>query len=578
VAVANVGDYTVSVLLGTTAPGSTTASFAGKQDVATGANPQGLTKGDLNLDGKLDLVVANQGESTLSVLLNTTAPGATTPSFAAKQNFATGSMPSSVAVGDLNGDGKLDLVVANLIFNSPFVSVLLNTTAPGAATLNFAAKQDFATSSSSESVTLGDLNGDGKLDLALVNTNSSTVSVLLNTTVPGSPTANFTAKQDFATGNIPICIALGDLNGDGKLDVAAGNNNAGTVSVLLNTTAPGAAAPAFAPKQDFATGFNPRSISFGDLNGDGRLDLTIPNNGSGNVSVLVNTTAPGAATPSLAPKRDFAQPIFPRAATVGDVNGDGKLDLIVPNSQTNNVSVLFNTPTVVAATGVTRQQGTPASNSQIATVTNYGGDGSVTVTVTSANPSNGVTISNIVNTNGSVTADIVAACAATNATFSLQATDGSSTATGTLTVTATANTAPTLTYSTPQSVAFNGSLNVSPATAADNGSITAYSLVSVSPALTTAPTVNASGVVAITNARPPGSHVITIRATDNCGSTTDASFTLNVDKADYDWRNSSLNPWPTGDNVSFTATVTNRRHTERRRQPRSMESGGRRAR
>jgi hypothetical protein len=102
--------------------------------------------------------------------------GAATPSFAAKQDFATGAGPRSVTVGDLNGDGKLDLAVANV--NSNTVSVLLNTTAPGAATPSFAAKQEF-TGASPVSVTVGDLNGDGKLDLAVANDGSNTVSVLL---------------------------------------------------------------------------------------------------------------------------------------------------------------------------------------------------------------------------------------------------------------------------------------------------------------------------------------------------------------------------------------------------------------
>src|SRR5437899_875025 len=80
---------------------------------------------------QLDLAVANQSSTIVSALLNTTAPGAAIPSFAAKQDFATGTVPRSVTVGDLNGDGKLDLAVANQ--NSSTVSVLLNTTAPGAA-------------------------------------------------------------------------------------------------------------------------------------------------------------------------------------------------------------------------------------------------------------------------------------------------------------------------------------------------------------------------------------------------------------------------------------------------------------
>src|SRR5882724_5264474 len=217
-----------------------------------------------------------------------------TSSFAAKQDFDTGASPRSVTVGDLNGDGKLDLAVANV--NSNTLSVLLNTTAPGAATTSFATKQDFATGTAPVSVRVGDLNRDGKLDLAVVNIISNTVSVLLNTTSPGAATSHFASKQDFATGDGPVSVTVGDLNGDGKLDLAVANLIS-TVSVLFNTTASGAATSSFAIKQDFATGDGPRSVTEGDLNGDGKLDLAVVNFNSNTVAVLLNTTDPGAATP-----------------------------------------------------------------------------------------------------------------------------------------------------------------------------------------------------------------------------------------------------------------------------------------
>src|SRR5438552_2551988 len=214
--------------------------------------------------------------------------GAAPLSFTAKQDFPTGTTPVSVTVGDLNGDGKLDLVVANDGANT--VSVLLNTTAPGAAAPSFAAKQDFVTGNTPFSVTLGDVNLDGKLDLAVANLNSATVSVLLNTTTPGAATPTFAARQDFVAGTLPASVTVGDVNGDGKLDLAVANQGSTTVSVLLNTTAPGAATPSFAPKQDFATGAFPRSVTVGDLNGDGKLDLAVANSGVGasTVSVLLN--------------------------------------------------------------------------------------------------------------------------------------------------------------------------------------------------------------------------------------------------------------------------------------------------
>src|SRR5437870_1509332 len=133
----------------------------------------------------------------MTALLAAAIGGLTTqaaaPSFAAKQDFATGTSPRSVTVGDLNGDGQLDLAGANVGSNS--VSILLNTTAPGAATPSFAAKQDFATGAGPVSVTVGDVNGDGKQVRSVAYWDSDTMSVLLNTTGEDAATTSFDAKQ-----------------------------------------------------------------------------------------------------------------------------------------------------------------------------------------------------------------------------------------------------------------------------------------------------------------------------------------------------------------------------------------------
>jgi len=339
--VANSNDNTVSVLRNTTAPGASTPSFATPQTFATGSNPQSVTAADINGDGTPDLIVANTGSNSVSVLLNTTAPGATQQTFATPQTFATGSSPHSVTTADVNGDGKPDLIVANS--NGATVSVLLNSTAPGAATPSYAAQQTFATGSDPQSVTTADVNGDGKPDLIVANTNSNTVSVLLNTTAPGATTPSFAAQQTFATGLDPYSVAGADVNGDGKPDLIVANRNGNTVSVLLNTTASGAATPSFANQQTFATGSGPLSVTAADVNGDGKPDLIVANQVYNTVSVLLNTTAPGASTPSFATQQTFATGTDPVAVTAADVNGDGKPDLIVANFIDNTVSVLLNT-------------------------------------------------------------------------------------------------------------------------------------------------------------------------------------------------------------------------------------------
>src|SRR5208282_4376149 len=229
-----------------------TPSFATQQTFNTGANPSSVAVADVNGDGLPDLIVTNFSSNTVSVLLNTTAPGATTPTFAAQQTFNTGTNPSSVTVADVNGDGKPDLIVANRNVSGT-VSVLLNTTTPGATTVTFAAQQTFPTGFDPGSVTAADINGDGKPDLIVANNADNTVSVLLNTTATGATTLSFATQQTFTVGNGPSSVMAADVNGDGRPDLIVVNNSDNTVSVLLNTTPTGVTTPSFATQQIFTT-------------------------------------------------------------------------------------------------------------------------------------------------------------------------------------------------------------------------------------------------------------------------------------------------------------------------------------
>ncbi len=249
--------------------------FAPKVDYTTGVNPHAIAIGDLNGDGKPDLAVTNMGSNTISVFLN---KGNGT--FAPKVDYITDRAPDSVAIGDLNGNGKPDIAVTNIFSNT--VSIYLNK---GNGT--FASKVDYPTGIGPDSVAIGDLNGDGNPDLAVANfgadTVSNTVSVFIN---KGNGT--FASKVDYHTGAFPQAIAIGDLNGDGKPDLAVANeyfNTISTVSVFLNK-----GNGIFAPKVDYTTGVNPHAIAIGDLNGDGKPDLAVTNMGSNTVSVLLNSS------------------------------------------------------------------------------------------------------------------------------------------------------------------------------------------------------------------------------------------------------------------------------------------------
>jgi len=331
-AVTNYGSNTVSVLLRNAA--NTGFDVV---DVATGSNPFSISVGDFNGDGKTDLAVTNQSTNTISVLLRNAA----NTGFERKVDVATGLTPQSISAGDFNGDGKTDLAVAN--FTSDTVSVLLRN----ASNTGFEPKVDVATGSNPTSISIGDFNGDGKTDLAVANFGSynNSVSVLWR----NAANTGFEPKVDFATGSnpysYPSSISLGDFDGDGKVDLAVTNEKSNTVSVLLGNLAN----TGFDPKMDFATGSKPGSISVGDFNGDGKVDLAVTNEESNTVSVLLRN----AANTGFERKVDVANGLNPASVSVGDFDGDGKTDLAVANWNSGTVSVLLNNTTPDASLTIT---------------------------------------------------------------------------------------------------------------------------------------------------------------------------------------------------------------------------------
>ncbi|MBY0434180.1 MAG: VCBS repeat-containing protein, partial [Cyclobacteriaceae bacterium] len=326
---------TVSVFRNT-GSGSGNISYAAKVDfiTGTGSQPWAVSAGDLNGDGKADLAVANSTGNFVSVFRNTSS-GAGNINFAAKLDFATGVRPQSVSIADLDGDGKPDLVLANL--NSNTVSVFRNTSSLGS--ISFGSKVDFATGTAPRSVSIADLDGDGKPDLAVVNssTGSNSVSVIRNTSSVGS--LSFATKVDFATGTQPWSVSIGDLDGDDKPDLAVTNFNSNTVSLFRNTSSIGVIN--YAVKVDFTTGTGPFSVSIGDLDGNGKIDLAVANFSGNTLSIFRNTSSIGSF--SFANKVDFASGSGPYLVSIGDLDGDGKADVVSPNVSSNTVSVFRTT-------------------------------------------------------------------------------------------------------------------------------------------------------------------------------------------------------------------------------------------
>jgi len=308
----------LALLLATagTAQAQTSASFASivSYSTGTGGSPTSVAVGDVNGDGRPDLVTANSsniGTGTAGVLLGLAGGG-----FAAMTNYPTGStgIPQSVAVADVNGDGRPDLVAAN---GNSTVGVLL-----GRASGGFAAATTYPTVSTTFFVAVADVNGDGRPDLVAVNSGSNTIQVLL-----GQAGGGFANGGTYLVGGgSPAGVAVADVNGDGRADLVTANNN-NTAGVLL-----GQAGGGFAAAVTYPTGGTGISgVAVADVNGDGRPDLVTANYssvGTGTAGVLLRLAGGGFAAVTTYSTGTGSRPT---GVAVADVNGDGRLDIVTAN-------------------------------------------------------------------------------------------------------------------------------------------------------------------------------------------------------------------------------------------------------
>lgn len=338
---ANSAGSTVSVLRNITMnPGA--ISFDAKIDITTGPNPFDVAIGDLDGDGKLDIVTTNSDNATLSVLRNTST-GATVISFDTKEDFNTGDLPFAVSMADLDGDGRIDLATANL--NSNSISILRNTST-GEGVIDFAVTEDFQTATEPIDVAIGDLNEDGKLDLAIANWNSTSISLVTNnSSAPGM--ISFNTIEDIAIGYRTRSIALGDLNGDDKTDIATTHPFESRATVIRNTNTESGSI-SFTDKYEYITGQSPVVIEIIDLNGDGKPDLVAANETGNSVSLLENISAE-VETIHFAEKVDFTSGPNPWGLALGDLDADGKPDMITANYGGESTHIWrnnaqFNTP------------------------------------------------------------------------------------------------------------------------------------------------------------------------------------------------------------------------------------------
>ena len=315
--------------------------------------------GDVNGDGKPDLVVGStfqnnqcdvSGDGAVGVLLGN-GDGTFQPpvSYDSGGYNTQGRITGSVAMADLNGDGHPDLVVANSDSNS--VGVLLNN---GDGT--FQAAVSYSSGEySADSVSIADLNGDGHPDLVVAG---GGVSVLL-----GNGDGTFQPAVGYSSSSA-VAVAIGDLNGDGHPDILLGKYAVPSVDVLF-----GNGDGTFQPAVSYSTGgAGSWAVAIADVNGDGYLDLAVANGAgfgrslTGEVSVLLGN---GDGT-FHAPQHYKTGGDMSYSVAVGDVNGDGRPDLVVPNVDTATVGVLLNLTIAGTKTAVTSSLNPSPVNQQVA--------------------------------------------------------------------------------------------------------------------------------------------------------------------------------------------------------------------
>ena len=280
----------------------------------TGQEPYQLASGDFNGDGKLDLAVANVTGGTVSIM-----KGKGDGTFQKQTQYPAGYGPIAVAVGDFNEDGKLDLVVVNNGNRSnghPGTVTMLLGNGKGA----FRKGKTFSCGTGPFFIVTGDFNRDGNLDVAVADYNVSfgnSVAVLL-----GKGDGTFQPYAAYNVGSAPISLATEDLNGDGILDLVTANELSASVSVLL-----GNGDGTFQPHMDYQVVRNPISVAVGDLNGDKKPDLGVVSATDNTLSVLL-----GNGDGTFQPHADSPAGSAPVSIAIADFNADNRQDIAIVNS------------------------------------------------------------------------------------------------------------------------------------------------------------------------------------------------------------------------------------------------------
>ena len=316
-------------------------AFANRKDYATfnvapGGNASGTVCSvtvDVDGDGKADMVAISNGANVFSTFRNK----GTTDSinFYERQDGYAGENPVNITAADLDNDGRPDFAIANP-YPSGRITVIKNISKPGG--VSYASTSlEFLAGSVPQEILLEDFDNDGWIDMACTNFNDNNLSLFRNISTRG--TIAFAERTSKITGTGPIFMAAADLNGDGKKDMLVGNSSSQTISIYKNISSAGNIL--FADKVDYTLPTTPAGLTVADLDGDGKVDVIAGNiNYGACISLFKNNST--ADSIILDSRVEISKTFRPATLFTTDVNGDGKPDILMGVNTGKKITILPN--------------------------------------------------------------------------------------------------------------------------------------------------------------------------------------------------------------------------------------------